>query len=209
MIHSFLLLFIQLFINLYAIIIIDKASLLLWIEGENMFNNTQESAENKLILLYIIDQFSIPLTNHQVMNFVLEKDYMNYFILQQSLGELVSSSMLEYSQSNGAYYYLITEKGKKTLHFFIDRLSMDLRSSIEESVALKKQMLLKEMQIVADYIKHKDNEYIVDLKVIESDITLIELKLNVVSNKHAKQICEKWKHEASNLYGQVIQLLIE
>lgn len=173
------------------------------------FNNTQQLAEHKLILLYIFDQFSMPVTNTQITQFVMEKDYMNYFLLQQFLGELVNTGMLEYSESNNNFFYLLTEKGKRTLEYFQDRLSNELKLTLEKSIELKKQTFLKEMQIMADFTKKKENEYIVDLKVIENNITLIDLKLNVVSNKQAKQICEKWKKEAPTLYGDVIQLLIQ
>lgn len=174
-----------------------------------MFSNTQESAEYKLILLYIFNQFSIPLTNTQVMDFVLEKDYMNYSFLQQSLGELASSGMLEYSKSNEDFFYLITEKGEKTLQYFIERLNNDLRKDLEKAITIKKQIIQREMKIVADYIKENDTEYIVDLKIIENNIKLIDIKLNVISNKHAKQICKKWKLEAPYLYGDIIKLLVD
>ncbi|MEW9122603.1 MAG: DUF4364 family protein [Thermotaleaceae bacterium] len=173
------------------------------------YNNTQQLAERKLMLLFIIDKFEIPLTNTQITQFILEKDYMNYFLLQQFLDELVSSSMLEYSESEGNYFYLLTEKGKSTLQYFSDRLPEDLIMTLEKAIDAKKQTLLKEMQVHADYTKRKENEYVVDLKVIENDITLIDLKLNVVSNKYAKQICEKWKNEAPKLYGDIIHLLIQ
>ena len=93
--------------------------------------------------------------------------------------------------------------------YFSERLDLQLRSSIEKSVSLKKQMLLRELQVLADYVKERDNEYIVDLKVIENNITLIDLKLNVISNKQAKQICERWKNEAPHLYGDILNLLVE
>ncbi|WZL74450.1 DUF4364 family protein [Clostridiaceae bacterium 35-E11] len=173
------------------------------------FNNTQQLAEHKLILLYIFDQFSMPVTNTQITQLVMEKDYMNYFLLQQFLGELVNTGMLEYSQSNNNFFYLLTEKGKKTLEYFQDRLSNELKLTLQKSIEAKKQTFLKEMQIMADFTKKKENEYIVDLKVIENNITLIDLNLNVVSNKQAKQICEKWKKEAPTLYGDIIQLLIQ
>ncbi|AOT68845.1 DUF4364 family protein [Geosporobacter ferrireducens] len=173
------------------------------------YNNTQQLAEHKLLLLYILDRFEIPLTNTQFTQFVMERDYMNYFLLQQFLGELVSSSMLEYSESEGNFFYLITEKGKNTLQFFRDRLSDELTNTLDHAVEMKKQILLKEMQILADYTKKKENEYVVDLKVIENDIVLIDLKLNVVSNKYAKEICDKWKQDAPKLYGEIIHLLIQ
>ncbi|MCT4604853.1 MAG: DUF4364 family protein [Marinisporobacter sp.] len=172
-------------------------------------NNTQRLAEHKLILLYIFDKFSMALTNAQITQFVMEKDYMNYFSLQQFLGELTNTGMLEYSESNNGFFYVITEKGKRTLQYFENRLSNDLINTLEKSIEKKKKKLLKERQVTASYAKENENDYIVDLKVTENNITLIDLKLNVVSNKHAKQICDKWKKEAQNLYGQIINLLIE
>ncbi|QZY56245.1 DUF4364 family protein [Crassaminicella profunda] len=172
-------------------------------------NNTQRLAEHKLILLYIFDEFSMPLTNTQITQFVMEKDYMNYFSLQQFLGELTNTGMLEYSESNNSFFYVITEKGKRTLQYFENRLSNELITTLETSIEEKKKILLKARHITADYTKEKENDYMVDLKVTENNITLIDLKLNVVSNKQAKQICEKWKNEAQNIYGQIINLLIQ
>jgi hypothetical protein len=149
------------------------------------------------------------LRNAQITQFVMEKDYMNYFSLQQFLGELTNTGMLEYSESNNGFFYVITEKGKRTLQYFENRLSNDLINTLEKSIEKKKKKLLKERQVTASYAKENENDYIVDLKVTENNITLIDLKLNVVSNKHAKQICDKWKKEAQNLYGQIINLLIE
>ncbi|TCO73683.1 DUF4364 family protein [Marinisporobacter balticus] len=173
------------------------------------YDNTQQLAKHKLILLYLFDRFSTPLTNTQITQFIMEKDYMNYFLLQQFLGELENTGMLEYSESNTSFLYLLTEKGKRTLEYFKNRLANELIDELNESVEQKKKILLKAMQITADYSKKKEDEYIVDLKVVENNITLIDLKLNVVSNKHAKQICDKWKKEAQNIYGDMINLLID
>ncbi|MFZ5969004.1 MAG: DUF4364 family protein [Bacillota bacterium] len=172
-------------------------------------NNSEQQAEQKLMLLYIFNQFEIPLTNDQITQFVMENDYMNYFLLQQFLGELVSSGMIEYSSNEKKYFYLITEKGKNALIFFKGRLSKSLKDSIDMTVEQKKQVMSREMEIRAEYEKKKENEYIVDLQVIENDTSLIELKLNVASNKQAKLICDKWRKEAPELYGSIIHLLIK
>ena len=174
-----------------------------------LVNNTKELAHHKLILLYILDRFSMPLTNTQITQFVMEKDYMNYFSFQQFLGDLVKTKMIEHSKSNNTFFYLITEKGSKTLHYFKNRLSSELIEKLEEDIVSKKQIWLKETQVSSHYTKKNDNEYMVDLKVVENEITLIDLELNVVLNKQAKQICEKWKNEAPTLYGAIINLLIQ
>ncbi len=58
--------------------------------------------------------------------------------------------------------------------------------------------------MIAKYTKAGDKEYIVNLKVIEKELVLIELKLSVVSAKQAKQICEKWKSSSEKVFSQLI-----
>ncbi|RKD27330.1 protein of unknown function [Caminicella sporogenes DSM 14501] len=172
-------------------------------------DNLKHEAENKLLLLYILDKFKVPLTNNQITDFIMENEILNYFMLQQFLSELVNSSLVEYVKNEDNYYYLITEKGKNTLSYFIDRIPNDLALNIDKLVENRKKILLKETQILANYVKKSKNDYIVELKVIENNITLIDLKLDVVSNKQAKLICDKWKKKAQDIYGEIIKLLIE
>ena len=49
----------------------------------------------KLIILYMLNEVDFPLTNSQISEFILEKEYTNYFHLQQAFSELVDSNLLE------------------------------------------------------------------------------------------------------------------
>ena len=42
----------------------------------------------KLIVLYMLQKVDFPLTNSQISEFVLDKEYTNYFTLQQALSEM-------------------------------------------------------------------------------------------------------------------------
>lgn len=172
-------------------------------------NNSKDEAENKLIVLYIFNKFEIAITNNQITDFIMENELLNYFVLQQFLSELVNTSLLEYTQNEEHYYYLITEKGKDTLNYFKDRLSDKLLKKLDQSIEKRKKLILKETQISANYKKKSKNDYLVELKVVENDITLIDLKLDVVSNKQAKLICDNWKNKAQDIYGEIINLLID
>ena len=87
--------------------------------------SSDQQLKFKIIILYIINQFSVPLTNQQLTDFILEHDVMNYFDLQQYLTDLVDTSMLEYSTSEGEKYYIITESGKNTLERVVGCLSLN------------------------------------------------------------------------------------
>lgn len=48
----------------------------------------------RLMILYMLDKVDFPLTNTQITNFILEKDYTTYFTVQQTFSELVDSGLI-------------------------------------------------------------------------------------------------------------------
>lgn len=175
----------------------------------NLKTNPDQELKAKIIILYIINHFSVPLTNQQLTDFILEHDIMNYFDLQQYLTDLVDSSMLEYSQSEGEQYYIITISGKNTLELFFDRVSQNLRRTINDSIDARKKSFVIKTNISSDYTKEDENDYMVHLSVKEGIYTLMDIKVNVVSNKHAKQICENWEKRAQHLYADILNKLVD
>lgn len=174
-----------------------------------MFNNNSEvEVKNKLIILQVLRAFGVPLTNDQTTEFILENELINYFELQQYLSELIDSDMIEINISDHEEHYYLTNNGKRTLHYFNGRLSKELRRFINDQADNKKDRIIAKTNITADYFKLDDGEYLVELKVDEQDHTLMDLKLNVITSKHAKHICEKWEREAQYLYGDILNLLV-
>lgn len=172
-------------------------------------NSSQQLAENKLLLLYIIDRIEFPMSNPQITQFVLENDIMNYFMLQQFLGELKDSKFIIENTKDNEHIFTITDMGKSTLSYFVNRIPKSQIERIDQLLNIQKEKFIRNTQITADYIKIKDDEYLVKLGVVEKDLPIINLKLSVANNKQAKQICEKWRESAPNLYGQIINMLIE
>ena len=48
----------------------------------------------KLMNLYMLKQVNFPLTNAQLSNFFLEREYTTYFTLQQALNELLEAGLV-------------------------------------------------------------------------------------------------------------------
>lgn len=169
--------------------------------------NTNELAQHKLILLYILDKVDFPITNSEITQFVLENNNINYFLVQQYLSELVSSNLIQIITSDGNEYYELTKLGTDTLHYFMDRIPNTVKDKIDKKYEKKKEEKIKETQILGDYYKKNDSEYIVNLKVIENEINLFNLSLNVVSKKQAKMICNIWKSNPQFFYKKIFDLL--
>lgn len=173
-----------------------------------MFEDTLELAENKLLLLFIFKKIKFPVSNNQITQIILENNFINYFTLQQYLNELLSSNFLKYTDETGNHRLVITEKGIKVLSLFENRISEDKINAIEDYLNKEIKNIKKEVTITADYTLGKKGNFIVNLKAIENDSILIDIKLNVGSNKDAKDLCHKWKNNSSELYEKIIQLLI-
>ncbi len=173
-----------------------------------MFEDTLELAENKLLLLYLFNKIKFPVSNNQITQIVLENNFINYFTLQQYLTELVSSNFLKCTDESGNHRFAITEKGNKVLSLFGNRISETKIETIDNYLGQKINNIKKEVTVTADYtIEHKNN-FIVNLKALENDSILIDIKINVGSNKQARDLCQKWKNDSSELYNKIIQLLI-
>jgi predicted transcriptional regulator len=165
-------------------------------------------ADKKLMILYLLNNIDIPLTKTQLTNAVLENNLIDFFTFQQCISELDETGMLKQVLHQKKQCFAATDIGKKAVEVFAERISKNASGIINNYIAKNKDILKKESQVIAEYNKISDKEYIVNLKVIEKDLVLIDLKLSVVSAKQAKQVCEKWKNSSEKIYSQLIGSLI-
>ncbi|MFA9398321.1 MAG: DUF4364 family protein [Clostridiaceae bacterium] len=173
-----------------------------------MFDDTLELAEYKLLVLYIFSKLDLPLSKNKITEIILENNFINYFTLQQYITELIDSGFLKYIQNEEKQTILITPTGKNVLQFFQSRISPDKIVQVNDYLKAKSNKIKEEVSISADYTILKDNNYIVDLQARERDTLLMELKVNVVSNKQARELCQKWRENSSSIYNKIIQTLI-
>lgn len=174
-----------------------------------MFGDTSELAENKLLLLYIFDKIKLPISNIQITQIILENNFINYFTLHQYISELVSSGFLEYTGEEAKHRLVISEKGSKVLSMFGERLSKNKVEVIDKYLKTHMEKIRKEITISADYTIEGDSNYIVNLKATENNVILIDLKVNVPTNKQARELCSKWKKNSAELYNNIIRQLID
>ncbi|KKY00739.1 MULTISPECIES: DUF4364 family protein [Paraclostridium] len=171
-------------------------------------NSSEELAYHKLLILYVLEKANMDLTNSQITQVILETEVMNYFSLQQFLSQLMDAKFLKIYEDSNREYYTLTQKGIETLNYFLSRIPSQITEKLDEYIKLNKENLLADTQVKSSFVKQSDNEYIVNLRVIENQSNLIDLNLNVSSEKQAKLICDNWKKNASYMYAEIIELLI-
>lgn len=163
----------------------------------------------KLIVLFILDKVDFPLTNAQLSEFILEKEYTNYFNIQQAISELTTQELVTVSSIRHSSYYRITESGKETLTFFNNKISDAIKEDIMEYLRNNKYALREEVSNIADYYEEKKNEFIVRCQVKEQGSSIIDLSLIVPTEDAAIAICNNWKKNSQEVYSYLMKTLLE
>ena len=176
-----------------------------------MNDNTSVLAENKLILLYLVEKINLPLSNSEICHFASEKKLMDYFSVQNYLNELVASNFLEMSQENNSTRYTITSEGEDTLKFFTKHISNYAKTVINTYVCENYKRIRDEYSVTANYFQEMNNEYTVKCGVYDNDGTtaLMEISVNVATKDQARAICRNWRKNVTGLYGSIMKSLAD
>lgn len=161
----------------------------------------------KLIVLYMLDRVTFPLTTAQISDFILGKEYTNFLTLQQVFSELTDTGLIEARSANNRTHLTITSEGTETLHFFENRISLAIKSEIHAYFQEKEYVLREEVSVVSDYYKSTTGEYEAHLVAKEREISLIDLTLSVPSKELAESICNNWMTKNQNIYQYLIEQL--
>lgn len=162
----------------------------------------------KLIILTMLSRVDFPLTNAQISDFILTKEYTNYFTLQQVLSDLVETGLTEVHTVRNSSYYHLTDNGKETLNFFGHMVSSAIHEDMDKYFKDNAIALRDEISIRADYFPNNHEEYFVQLRVMENDAAVIDLTLSVPTESQANSMCNNWKKKNQKLYAYLMQELL-
>jgi len=90
----------------------------------------RQLAEHKLIILHLVQKMGISLSNSEICQFLLNKEYMNYFSVQQYLAELVEAGWLEKSKEHNNTRYTLTDDGEEVINYFQNHVSESVKEDI-------------------------------------------------------------------------------
>ena len=156
----------------------------------------------------MLEKVDFPLTNAHITNFMLDKDYTDYFTIQQVLSELVDAEFITSETIRNTPRYLITESGRETLSFFGNKISTAIQNDVLSYLKENKFKLRNETSTTSDYFEEKKGEYMVRLKVKERNSTVIELNLTVPTEDDAIKLCSNWSNKSQDIYATVLSTLL-
>lgn len=161
----------------------------------------------KLIILYMLNKVSFPLTTAQISDFILEQDYTNFLTLQQVISELTDAGMVSAQTIRNRTHLAITEEGRETLQYFENRISDAIKNDIHEYLRKNEFTLRNEVSVIGDYYKSTSGEYEAHLIAKDRGINLVDITLSVPVEELAAAICDNWQKKNQAIYKYLIEQL--
>ena len=163
----------------------------------------------KLMILYMLKRVKFPLTNSQISEFFLSKEYTTYFTLQQALAELTDAHLIQVETTQNSTLYELTREGEDTLGFFGKKISDLIIQDMEEYLKENRVRMRDEVSTLADYYRSTNQDYIVHCEIREGRASLIELNVSVPDEKQAVLMCSNWQKSSQAIYSFVMKELIQ
>ena len=170
-----------------------------------MIENT--STLYKMIILYMLKKVTFPLSNSQITNFLLDHEYTTYFHIQQTIHDLMDTHLILERKQGNSICYEITPEGQKTLSYFEKNMSDSIRLEVDSYILEKGYEMRNENSITAEYYRTPEQEYTVQLGVLEKNAPLIQLKITVPTEEMAKNLCHSWPKRSQEIYASVMTSL--
>ena len=164
----------------------------------------------KLMILYMLNHVSFPLTNTQLSSFFLEKGYTTYFNFQSAIKDLLDENLVSEETVRHTSYYTITSSGVEAIEGFSKKIPVTIADELDTYVTENKYEYRNEVGTMADYYKSSiAGDYIVHCQIKEGSSSLIELNLSVPTDEEAETICENWRGASQSIYDFCIKLLLK
>ena len=173
-------------------------------------DNTTALAENKVLILYILNQISNGILEDGLYKIISSINDVNYFYFKEVLTDLLDSKLVGiFTKEEEESVLRITSEGKNALSLTIDVLPGILKLKADNVFKEEFNSIFDETSIVAEFIPRSENDYIIKCKVIEKNERIFEVKTFAGSRERAKKIVDNWNKNASKIYPKVLDLLLE
>ena len=95
--------------------------------------NNQDLMLYKLIILYMLDRIDeYSLTNSQITNFILDRNYTGLFNIHESISELIDKNFISVSTIRNTQHYQITNLGEEALLYFENKIPNVIKQEIRD-----------------------------------------------------------------------------
>ena len=174
-----------------------------------MKQSTQDLAENKVLILYLINKLPDGIKSDNLFKIVSSTNGINYFYFQELLSDLIATNLVGSFTKDEDTFIKITSEGENSLSLTKSLLPGILKLKADNVFKDEISEIVEESSIITEYIPKDENNYTVKCKIVEKNETLFEISAFAGSRERAKQISDNWKNNANTIYPKIIDILLK
>ena len=172
-------------------------------------NNTTTLAENKVLILYILNRSNKEFKQDDLFNIITCINNMNYFFYKQVLTDLIDSNLVGSYTKENETIVKITSNGKNAYSLTKDVLPGIMKLKADNIFDKEFSSIEDASSITAEFIPKNENEYTIKCKIVENNETIFEVRTFAGSRDRAKRIVDNWNKNAISIYPQILDLLLK
>ena len=168
----------------------------------------EDLAENKVLILYLLNKLSDGIKSDNLYKIVSSTNNINYFYYQELITDLINTNLIGSFTKDEDTFIKITSEGENALSLTKSLLPGILKLKADNVFKAEVSTIAEESSIVTEYIPRDENNYTVKCKIVEKNDVIFEVSAFAGSRDRAKQISDNWTNNATRIYPQIIDLLL-
>lgn len=172
-------------------------------------DNTTALAENKVLILYILNQIDSGIIEDGLYKIITSINDVNYFYFKEVLTDLLDSKLVGiFTKDEDDSVIKITTEGKNALSLTKEILPGILKLKADNIFKDTLSSIAEETSVIAEFIPKNENDYTIKCRIVENNETIFEVKTYAGSRDRAKKIVDNWNKNASLIYPQILNILL-
>ena len=164
--------------------------------------------EVKILICYLLDNVSQPLTFEQICEIIQDGDFVNYFEFTDAMSELQDTGHIIVQRGeNNKKFYEITEIGVATSKTFSKTLPLTVREKTLNLAKNNIQYNKRKEQIYVSYKKVSDG-YNLTLQFKDIGTDLLNMNIFIPTEKQCEEIKNHIYQNPALIYGGILYLIL-
>ena len=166
-----------------------------------------ELFENKMIILYILENSKKSLTLNQIVKYCEEFEDITYFDICTYVDTLINNDYIEKSTQEGNTFYSITSSGQSTLQELLEFIPGVNLYNIKKMINKNIVEIKTDFSINTNIIPVKSDEYKVSCYIQDGIDELVNISIYAGNKEQAKNISKNWSENAEEIYSKLLEML--
>lgn len=165
-------------------------------------------SEYRLTILYASGCLG-PVTDAQLLRFMVELDLMNYITLRLTLGELEAQGQMTRRAHPCGELWELTAEGRFAMESFGRRIPRSRRERMDRAADVYRTRFRQERLAPADAVALPDGQVCLRLRLTEERAALMDVLLYMPAQQAPTMLEERWQACAQQVYEAVMAALTE